>query len=57
MSIIKKKIDMENETGCKKCKKKGLSGTHWVMVVLSLYILFSAIYGTIQLFKLLISNI
>lgn len=48
---------MEDETSCKKCKKKGLSKTHWVMVVLSVYILFSAIYGTIQLIKLLISNI
>jgi len=48
---------MENETNCKKCKKKGLSSTHWVMVTLSVYILFSSIYGTIQLIKLLINNI
>jgi len=50
-------MSMENEVGCKKCKKKGLSGTHWVMVVLSFYILFTSIYGTIQLFKLLFANI
>lgn len=48
---------MENEQGCKKCQKKGLSGSKWVMVILSFYILFSAIYGTIQLFKLLFNSI
>lgn len=47
---------MENEEGCKKCKKKGLSRTHWVMVTLSFFILFTSIYGTIQLFRLLFSN-
>lgn len=57
MSIFKKKMYMENEVGCKKCQKKGLSGTHWVMVILSFYILFTSVYGTIQLFKLLFSNI
>jgi len=39
-------------TGCKTCGK-GLSTTQKSLVVLSLYIIGSSIYGTIQLIKLL----
>jgi hypothetical protein len=35
---------------CKKCNRK-LTKTHWTIVVLSFYILFSSIYGTIKLIK------
>lgn len=41
---------------CRTCKKKGLANHQWIMVILSFYILFSAIYGTIKLFGLLMSN-
>ncbi len=36
--------------GCKTCKK-GLSKGNWGMLVFSMYILFSSIYGSIKLFK------
>lgn len=36
---------------CKSCKNPGMKPSHWVMVILSFYVLFSAIYGTIQLIK------
>ncbi len=39
------------KSGCKSCKKKGLSNTDWLMIILSSYILFSSIYGTIKLIK------
>jgi hypothetical protein len=39
---------MEKKEGCKTCKK-GLSGSHWSMIILSFYILFAAIYGTVKL--------
>ena len=44
-------INMETKKPCGSCKNKGLKKSHWVMVVLSVYILFAAIYGTIKLFK------
>jgi hypothetical protein len=46
---------MENKEGCKTCKK-GLSGTHWSMIIVSFYILFAAIYGTIKLIEGISSN-
>jgi hypothetical protein len=42
---------METKKPCGSCKNKGLKPTHWIMVLVSMYILFSAIYGTIKLFK------
>lgn len=44
---------MENnkEKDCNTCKNKGLKKEHWFMVILAVYILFSSIYGTIQIFK------
>lgn len=39
--------------GCSSCKQKGLNYNQWFMVILGFYILFSAIYGTIELVKLL----
>jgi hypothetical protein len=53
--IIIKKIQMENKEGCKTCKK-GLSGTHWSMIIVSFYILFAAIYGTVKLIGEIMSN-
>jgi hypothetical protein len=46
---------MENKEDCKTCKK-GLSGTHWSMIIVSFYILFAAIYGTIKLIEGISSN-
>jgi hypothetical protein len=40
---------------CKTCKRKSLSKSHWVMVIISTYVLFSSIYGTIKLLKELIN--
>lgn len=45
---------MEKEKECSSCKK-GLSNTHWTMILVSVYILFAAVYGTIQLVKGLIN--
>jgi hypothetical protein len=39
------------KAGCKSCKKKGISHTDWLMIILSSYILFSSVYGTIKLIK------
>jgi hypothetical protein len=36
---------------CSSCKQKGLKTNQWFMVILGFYMLFSSIYGTIQLFK------
>lgn len=39
---------------CQACKK-GLNGTHWAMIVLSIYILISSVYGTFKLIGLISS--
>ena len=44
-------INMETKKPCGNCKKKGLNTTHWVMVLISMYILFASIYGTIKLLR------
>jgi len=44
-------MKQKEETGCKQCKNK-LNGTQTVMVVLSIYIFLSSIYGTVKLFGL-----
>lgn len=36
---------------CNTCKNKGLNYKHWMMIVLSFYMLFASIYGTVQLIK------
>lgn len=41
----------DKKSSCKSCKKKGISNTDWLMIILSSYILFSSVYGTIKLFK------
>ena len=41
---------MENKN-CKKCNNTGLKLRHWLVVMLSFYLLFASIYGTIKLFK------
>ena len=51
--ILNKKI-MEQEKGCSKCKK-GLSNQQIGLGVLSLFILGTSIYGTIDLLKKIIS--
>lgn len=38
---------------CNECKNKGLSNMQIFSVVLGVYILFSAIYGTVKLLELL----
>jgi hypothetical protein len=46
---------MENKEECKTCKK-GLSGMHWTMIIVSFYILFASIYGTVKLIGEIMSN-
>ena len=41
--------------GCNECKKKGVSKTQIGTIILGFYILFTSIYGTIQLVKYLIN--
>jgi hypothetical protein len=38
-----------NSGGCKKCKQKGASKKQIGMIVLGFYVLFSSIYGTVQI--------
>jgi len=38
---------------CKSCKNPGLKISHWGMIFLGFYMLFTSIYGTIQLIKLI----
>jgi hypothetical protein len=38
-----------NSGGCKKCKQKGVSKKQIGMIVLGFYVLFSSIYGTVQI--------
>lgn len=42
--------------GCSSCKNKGLKKSHWLMIIISFYILFASIYGSIVLFKELMSK-
>lgn len=42
----------DKKEGCNTCKK-GLSKTHWMMIIFSGYLLSSSIYGTIKLFELI----
>ena len=42
---------METKKPCKTCNNRGLNKTHWFLVILSFYLVFAAIYGTIKLFK------
>jgi hypothetical protein len=51
MKEFDKNTILKETEGCSKCKNNGLSSHQWVYVVVSFYILFSSIYGTIQLFK------
>ena len=47
---VSESVNAPKEKGCSSCKK-GLNSTHWSMIVLSSYILFASIYGSIKLFK------
>ena len=47
-----KKEKATKVTGCKQCKK-GLNLTQKSLIVFSVYILFAALYGTIQIIKYL----
>ena len=48
-------IETENKTeGCNTCKKGLNNNAKWT-IILSIYMLITSIYGTIQLFKSLIS--
>jgi len=40
----------EKNKECSSCKK-GLSKNQWSLIFLSMYILFSSIYGTYEIFK------
>ena len=58
VKVIKTKPTMKKENfkdtkskECKSCQNPGLKPKHWLMVLFSFYILFSAVYGTIQLIK------
>jgi hypothetical protein len=52
-------IDVESietpQKECKSCKNKGLTRSQWGIAFLSVYLIFSSIYGTIKLFKEVIS--
>ena len=49
--FLVKNTDMETtqKKNCKSCKK--FTSYHWTLVVISFYILFAAVYGTIKLIK------
>lgn len=52
VEIVQPKIKgKKKDKDCKSCQNPGLKPKHWLMVAFSFYILFSAIYGTIKLFK------
>jgi hypothetical protein len=56
MNYFLKKNKMETEKKeCSKCGK-GLNMGQKTMIVVSFYILFAAIYGTIKLFKDILEN-
>ncbi len=42
---------LENQPGCKTCKNNKLTSSQIWMVILSVFILITSIYGTIQLVK------
>jgi len=42
-------METTEKKNCKTCKK--FTTTHWSMIVLSFYVLFAAVYGTIKLIK------
>jgi hypothetical protein len=42
---------LENQPGCKTCKNNKLTTSQIWMVILSVFILITSIYGTIQLVK------
>jgi hypothetical protein len=44
-------INSTEKEGCTKCKNKGLSKTHWMMLTFSFYVLATSIYGSIVLIK------
>lgn len=46
---------MEQEKKCKSCSQKGLNRTQIGLIVLSLLILGTSIYGTVELIKNIIS--
>lgn len=47
-------VTSEPKKGCQTCKKSGGKLT-WTMLILSFYVLFSSIYGTVKLVKEIIS--
>lgn len=48
-------LDLLPKKGCSTCQK-GLTAPHWAMLVTSVYILFSSIYGTIHLLKVIFGH-
>jgi hypothetical protein len=50
INAVDVKSTEQPKKSCKSCKK-GLSKGNWVMVAISMYMLFSSIYGSIKLFK------
>lgn len=46
-------VTMEKSSSCGSCKSKKISKTNTFLLILSFYILFSSVYGTIKLIQLL----
>lgn len=42
-------METNEKKKCKSCRK--FTKTHWSMIIISFYILFAAVYGTIKLVK------
>lgn len=45
----------EKKEECQSCKDKSFTKSQWSLITLSFYILGTSIYGTIELFKLIVS--
>jgi hypothetical protein len=50
INVVDVESTEQTKKKCKTCSKK-LSTVNWMMVLLSFYILFSSVYGSIKLFK------
>ena len=52
-------VDVESietpQKECKSCKQKTLTNSQWGIAILGIYLIFSSIYGTVKLFKEVIS--
>ena len=46
---------MQQEKECKKCKQESVSFRQIGMIILGFYMLFASVYGTIEIFKRIVS--